>query len=169
MCVLFLYVSRETLIVRSDKMIEKYMQVAIKEAKKAYKNGDVPVGAVIVKNNKIIAKAYNKKQKHRLATHHAEIIAIEKACKKNKTWYLDDCEMYVTMEPCLMCAGAILQSRLKKIYYGVKNEKFGCIESIEHIFDNKKQNHRVIVAGGYCQVKIEKMLKDFFKQMRNNK
>lgn len=150
-------------------MNEKYMEIAIKEAEKAYKNGDVPVGAVIIKNNKVLAKAYNKKQKHRLATHHAEILVIEKACKKLKTWYLDDCEMYVTMEPCLMCAGAILQSRIKKVYYGVKNEKFGCVNSVENIFKNSKFNHHVEVNSGIMKNKIEKMLKDFFKQMRNDK
>ena len=150
-------------------MIEKYMNIAIQEANKAFKHGDVPVGAIIVKNNKIISKAYNKKQKKHISTRHAEIEAIEKACKRLKTWYLDECEMYITMEPCLMCAGAILQARIKKVYYGVKNEKFGCDDSIEKILNNEKINHQVEVHSGYSQKKIEKMLKDFFKQMRNNK
>ena len=150
-------------------MIEKYMDIAIKEAEKAYKRGDVPVGAVIIKYNKIIAKSYNKKQKKHISTRHAEIEVIEKACKKLNSWYLDDCEMYVTMEPCLMCAGAIIQSRIKTIYYGVKNEKFGCDESIEKILNNDKMNHHVTVYSGYKQEKIEKLLKAFFKQMRNNK
>lgn len=150
-------------------MIEKYMKIAIKEAYKAYKNGDVPVGAVILKNNKIIAKSYNKRQKKNISTRHAEIDVIEKACKKLKTWYLEDCEIFVTMEPCLMCSGAIIQSRISKLYYGVKNEKFGCVESLESLFDNKKINHNVEVSGNIMRSEIEKMLKDFFKQMRNNK
>lgn len=150
-------------------MMKKYMEIAIKEAKKAYKNGDVPVGAVIIKNNKVIAKAYNKKQKRKIATRHAEIEVIEKACKKLKTWYLDDCEMYITMEPCLMCSGAILQSRIKKIIYGVENEKFGCVKSIENLFSNSKFNHKIEIVNGIMKVEIEKMLKDFFKQMRNEK
>ena len=102
-------------------MNEYYMNIAIKEAKKAYKYEEVPVGAVIVKNNKVIAKAFNKKEKTKNVTKHAEIIAISKACKKLKNWRLEDCIIYVTMEPCMMCSGAIEQSRIKKIVYGVKN------------------------------------------------
>ena len=149
--------------------MEKYMEIAIKQAEKAYKNGDVPVGAVIVKNNKIIAKGYNKKQKKHISTRHAEIEVIEKACKKLKSWYLDECEIYITMEPCLMCAGAILQSRIKKVIYGVENEKFGCVNSIEKVFDNNKFNHQIEIESGILKQEIEKMLKDFFKQMRNDK
>ena len=93
-----------------------FMEEALKEAKKSYHQGDVPVGAIIVKNQKIISKGHNKKEKMQVATRHAEMIAIEKACKKLKTWHLDDCILYVTMEPCLMCAGAILQSRIKKLF-----------------------------------------------------
>ena len=103
-------------------MKEKYMKEAIEQAKKAYQIDEVPIGTVIVKDNKIISKAYNKKEKKKLVTQHAEIIAIEKACKKLKTWHLDDCELYTTLEPCLMCSGAIIQSRIKKIYCSVKND-----------------------------------------------
>ena len=95
-------------------MNEYYMKIAIKQANKALKYNEVPVGAIIVKNNKIIAKAYNKKEKSNDSTKHAEIIAISKACKKFKNWRLDDCILYVTMEPCMMCSGAIEQSRIKK-------------------------------------------------------
>lgn len=143
------------------------MNIAIKEAKKALKQGDVPVGAVIVYNDKIIAKARNKKEKKGIATRHAEIEVIEKACKKLKNWHLDDCEMYITMEPCLMCAGAILQSRIKKIVYGVENEKFGCVNSVEKILSNQNFNHTAIIVSGIMKEEIEKMLKDFFKEMRN--
>ena len=104
-------------------MKEYYMKIAINEAEKALKNGEMPVGAVIVKNNKIIGKGYNKKEKTKNPLMHAEIIAIQKACKKNKDWRLNDCELYVTMEPCTMCIGAIVESRIKKIYYGVENKK----------------------------------------------
>lgn len=147
--------------------MKEYMEMAIKEAEKAFKQGDVPVGAVIVCNNKIVAKAYNKKQKKSIATRHAEIEVIEKACKKLKTWYLDDCELYITMEPCLMCAGAILQSRIKKIIYGVDNEKFGCVKSIENVLNNNQFNHNTAIISGVMKEEIEKMLKDFFKGMRN--
>lgn len=145
--------------------MEKYMQLAIKQAQKALKKGDVPVGAIIVYNNKVIAKAYNKKQKSMIATKHAEIIAIEKACKKLETWHLDDCVIYVTMEPCLMCAGAIMQSRIKKVVYGVKNEKYGCISTLgnnETIF----QRNNITFLGGVMKENTEKLLKDFFKTMR---
>ena len=149
--------------------MKKYMEIAIKEAEKALKQGDVPVGAVIVQNDKVIAKSYNKKQKKDIATRHAEIEVIEKACKKLKTWHLDDCELYITMEPCLMCAGAILQSRIKKVIYGVDNEKFGCVKSIETILNNSQFNHTTVIVSGIMKEKIEKMLKDFFKEMRNKK
>ena len=98
-------------------MYEKIMKIALKNAKKALKHDEVPVGAVIVKNNKIISQAYNKKEKTKNVINHAEIIAISKACKKLKTWRLDDCEIYITMEPCMMCSGAIEQARIKKIIY----------------------------------------------------
>ena len=114
-------------------MNEYYIQIAIKEAKKAKKKKEVPVGAVIVKNNKIISKAHNKKEKLKNCTKHAEIIAISKAWKKLKNWRLDDCEIYITMEPCMMCCGAIEQSRIKKIVYGAKNENYGYTEKLKNI------------------------------------
>ena len=101
-----------------------HMEEASRLACKAYSKGEVPVGAVIVKDDKIISKAFNTREKDQIATHHAEIIAIEKACKKLKSWRLENCEMYVTMEPCMMCSGAIEQSRIKKIVYGIKNENY---------------------------------------------
>ena len=112
MCVLFFY---------GDNMNEKYMSLALKEAKKASMNGDIPVGCVIIKNDKVIAKSYNKKEKHNNAIKHAEIDAISKACRKLKTWHLDDCILYTTMEPCTMCTGAIIQSRIKKIYFSLSS------------------------------------------------
>ena len=141
------------------------MDVALNEAKKAYKKGDVPVGAVIVKNGKVIAKAYNKKEKSKVATYHAEILAIQKACKKLKTWYLTDCELYVTLEPCLMCAGAIIQSRISKVYYATANTKFGYVSSIDSLL-NDRNNHKVEVYEGMCKEQSQKLLTDFFKNKR---
>ena len=146
--------------------MEKYMKIAIKEAKKAIKDGDIPVGVVIVRNDKIIVKAHNKKEKNKCSLDHAEMIALKKACKKLKTWHLDDCTMYVTMEPCLMCAGALLQSRIKKIVYGVENTKFGFAGSIDNILCNKKLNHRVKIEKNICEKEIANMLRDFFKDKR---
>ena len=137
-------------------MNEYYMNIAIKEAKKAYKYEEVPVGAVIVKNNKIIAKAYNKKEKTRNVTKHAEIIAISKACKKIKNWRLEDCEIYVTMEPCMMCSGAIEQSRIKKIVYGIKNENYGSTDQLKNIE----------IISKICEEECKKLIQSFFKKRR---
>ena len=137
-------------------MNEYYMNIAIKEAKKAYKYEEVPVGAVIVKNNKIISKAYNKKEKTRNVIKHAEIIAISKACKKLKNWRLDDCEIYVTMEPCMMCCGAIEQSRIKKIIYGVKNENYGSTELLKN----------VEIISQVCEKECKELVQSFFKKRR---
>ena len=149
-----------------DKMSQIYMELALKEARKAYKKDEVPVGAIIVKSGKVIAKAYNQKEKKQNPTKHAEIIAIEKACKKLKTWHLDDCILYVTLEPCLMCAGAIIQSRIKKVVYAASSEKFGYIESIDNVFNNKKNNHLVEIEKGICKKESQELLKKFFKQKR---
>jgi tRNA(adenine34) deaminase len=115
--------------------MNEFMKEAFKEAQKAYKKDEVPVGAVIVKDGKIIARGYNQKEKCKNAIKHAEIIAIEKACEKLKNWHLEGCELYVTLEPCLMCCGAIIQSRIKKLYYGVKSERFGYVESVDKLFN----------------------------------
>lgn len=148
-------------------MNEKYMKLALKEAEKSYKKGDVPVGAVIVKNGKIIAKAHNKKETKQISTKHAEIIAIEKACKKMRSWHLDGCELYVTLEPCLMCSGAIIQSRISKLIYGTNSEKFGFVESLDQVLTNKKNNHKVKIIKGICEEESRQLLKKFFKNKRS--
>ena len=143
------------------------MKIALKEAEKSYAIDDVPVGAIIVFQNKIIARAHNTKQKTKIAVNHAEIIAITKACKKLNSWHLEDCTMYVTMEPCLMCAGALLQSRISRLVYATPNLKFGFVESIDSILNNEKNNHKIEVCGGVCKEASEKMLKEFFKAKRD--
>ncbi len=142
--------------------MDKYMLEALKEANKAFKAGEVPIGAIIVKNNKIIARAYNKKESSNLATSHAEILAINKACKKINNWRLIDCTLYVTVEPCLMCCGAIIQSRIKKVVYGTPNEYYGAVESI----DNALKNYNVEIESGILQNKCSYILKEFFKKRR---
>ena len=139
---------------------EKYIEIAYKEALKAYKKGDTPIGCVIVKNNKIIAKTYNKKEKNNIATHHAELLAINKACKKLKTWHLDDCILYSTMEPCIMCSGAIIQSRIKKIVYSMSNNSFGNIENNEYF---KKNKYEIVKIDNN---EILKLVQKFFKKLR---
>ena len=135
-----------------------FMQEAVKQSLIAQKNDDVPVGAVIVCNNKAIAKTHNKKEKSNDATNHAEILAISKACKKRNSWHLDDCELYCTMEPCMMCCGAIIQSRIKKVYYLVKNEKFGCTELL------KNSKIEVVEMNDIFDMKY--ILNNFFKNKR---
>ena len=145
------------------------MKEALKEAKKAYKKLEVPVGAVIVKNGEIIARAYNLKETKCDTTKHAEIIAIQRASKKLNAWRLEDCEMYVTLEPCTMCAGAIINSRIKKVYIGTEDPKTGACGSILNLFTDYKFNHKVEYEKGIMQKECEKILKDFFKDLRKIK
>lgn len=142
-------------------MNEKYMNIALIEAKKAYKKNEVPIGCIIVKNNKIISKAYNKKEKTNVVTKHAEIIAIEKACKKLKTWHLNDCILYTTVEPCLMCTGAIIQSRMKKVVYATENEKYGSLNKIVKESKSKLEIEKNILAE-----KSIFLLQNFFNKKR---
>lgn len=148
---------------------EKYMQEALKEAKKAYKKLEVPVGAIIVKNGEIIAKAHNLKETKNDTTKHAEILAIQRASKKLKSWRLLDCEMYITLEPCSMCAGAIINSRVKKIYIGTLDYKTGAAGSVLNLFEDYKFNHKVEVEKGILQEECENLLKSFFKELRQKK
>ena len=147
----------------------KFMKQALKEAKKAYEKLEVPVVAVIVKDGKIIAKAHNLKETKTDTTKHAEILAIQKASKKLESWRLLDCEMYITLEPCSMCAGAIINSRIKKIYIGALDEKTGAAGSVLNLFEDYKFNHKVEVEKGVMQEECENILKDFFKMLRKYK
>jgi tRNA(adenine34) deaminase len=147
-------------------MDELYMKKALEMANKAYKKNDVPVGCVIVKNDHIISMAYNTKNIKNCSINHAEILAIKKACKKLSTWHLNDCTLYVTMEPCLMCCGAIIQSRIKRVVYGTKCDKFGYVCSIGEVLNSKKNNHRVDVSGGILEEECSLILKRFFSNKR---
>lgn len=148
---------------------EKYMKEALKQAQKAYNKGEIPVGAIIVKNNKIIARAHNEKEYKLDTTKHAEITAIQKASKKLKAWRLTDCEMYVTLEPCSMCAGALIQSRIKKVYIGTMDKKTGACGSVLNLLENYEFNHKVDVETSILQQECEKILKEFFKNLRETK
>ena len=140
-------------------MIEKYSEILIKEANKSLETDDVPVAAIIVENNKIISKAHNCREKLKSVTKHAELIALEKACKKKKTWHLDNCEIYITMEPCLMCINAISQARIKKINYFLTNDKYKEIQ-------NNMNNKIIINHIEYNIEEFNKILKNFFKTKR---
>lgn len=148
---------------------EDYMKMALKEAKKAYNELEIPVGAIIVKDGVIIAKAHNEKEKRQDSTKHAEILAIQRACKKLNTWRLYDCDMYVTLEPCSMCAGALIQSRMRKVYIGTMDEKTGSCGSVLNLLEGYKFNHVVSYEYGICKDECEKILKDFFKELRESK
>ncbi len=148
---------------------EDYMREALKEAKKAYEKKEVPVGAVIVKNEKIIARGHNLKETKKDTIKHAEMIAIQKAEKKEKAWRLEDCELYVTLEPCTMCAGAIINSRIKKVIIGTMDPKAGACGSILNLFEDYKFNHKVEYETGIMKEECEKILKDFFKSLRQAK
>ena len=147
-------------------MEEKFMKIAFKEAVKAYKIDEVPVGAVIVLQNKIIVRAHNLRETKKNSLCHAEIIAINKACKKLNNFRLDNCELYVTLEPCAMCAGAIVQSRIKKVIYGAKDEKYGMAGTVSNVFD-LKSNHKVEVEQGILAEECSSIIKEFFKKLRN--
>ena len=148
---------------------QKFMKEALKEAKKAYDKLEVPVGAVIVKDGKIIARAHNLKETRLDTTKHAEMLAIQKASKKLKSWRLLDCEMYVTLEPCSMCSGAIINSRIKKIYIGTLDEKTGAAGSVLNLFEDYTFNHKVEVEKGIMKEECENLLKSFFKMLRKLK
>ena len=148
---------------------EKFMKEAIKQAKKAYDKEEIPVGAVIVKDGKIIARGYNKKEEKKDTTQHAEIIAIQKASRKIGAWRLQDCEMYVTLEPCAMCTGALIQARLKRVYIGTMDPKTGACGSVLNLLEDYKFNHKVEVKTNIMQKECEKILKDFFKYLRSKK
>ena len=150
-------------------MQEQFMKLAILEAKKAIKKDEVPVGAVIVKDNKVIAKAHNLMEKTQLATAHAEILAINKACKKLKSWRLDGAEMYVTIEPCSMCAGAIVNARISKVYFGACEEKSGCAKSKYPVLTDSGLNHKTEFTGGIEQETCANLIKNYFKEKRSKK
>ena len=148
---------------------EKYMKEAIKQAKKALALDEVPIGCVIVYEDKIIARGYNRRLTDKNTLSHAELNAIRKASKKLGDWRLDDCEMYITLEPCQMCAGAIVQSRIKKVYAGCMNPKAGCAGSIMNLLQVKKFNHQVEFEEGILGEECSKMLSDYFKDLRKKK
>ncbi|MEN3013909.1 MAG: tRNA adenosine(34) deaminase TadA [Endomicrobiia bacterium] len=148
------------------KLQKVFMLEALKEAKKAYKKNEVPVGAVIVLNNKIISRAHNLNISLRDPTAHAEILAIKKASKILDNYRLNECELYVTLEPCAMCAGAIVYARIKKLFYATEDPKSGCCKSVLNIVNNKKLNHQVETYTGLCKEKSQNLLKKFFKKLR---
>lgn len=150
-------------------MDERFMKEALKQAKKAYAIEEVPIGCVIVHEEKIIARAYNKRNTKKSTLAHAELLAIEKACKKLGDWRLEECTMYITLEPCQMCAGAIVQARIPRVVIGTHNKKAGCAGSILNLLQMKEFNHQVELTSGVLEEECSEMMKQFFREMRKKK
>lgn len=148
---------------------EKYMRAAIREAKKAYALDEVPIGCVIVQDGTIIARGYNRRNTEGNTLAHAELAAIRKASKKTGDWRLEDCTMYVTLEPCQMCAGAIVQSRMKKVVIATMNPKAGCAGSVLNLLQMAAFNHQVEIETGVLEEECSMMLSDFFRELREKK
>ncbi len=146
-------------------MNKEFMKLAISEAKKAFNEGEVPVGAVIVKNGEVVATAHNRREQLQNALSHAEIEVINLACKKLESWRLDDCELYVTLEPCPMCTGAIINARIKTVIFGAYDSKMGCMDSVINLCDYPF-NHKVEIYGGIMEDECLNVLQDFFKKLR---
>lgn len=147
-------------------MEEYFMRLALDEAQKALLNNDVPVGAIVVKDGQVISGGYNRREADNDSTAHAEVMAIRSACKRLGRWNLSDCDLYVTMEPCVMCSGAIVYSRIKRLIYGVKDLRFGCAGTVYNLAADPKFNHRAIVKGGVLEEECKKLLTDFFADLR---
>ena len=145
---------------------EKYMKQAIKQAKKAYALEEVPIGCVIVEEDQIIARGYNRRNTDKNPLAHAEISAIRKASKKTGDWRLEECTMYVTLEPCQMCAGAIVQARIPRVVIAAMNPKAGCAGSIINLLQMQQFNHQVQTDIGVCEEECRTMLSDFFRELR---
>lgn len=153
--------------IKNTKMTEKtFMQLAIEEAKKAFDASEVPVGAVIVKNGEVIAKSGNANRAKFDPTSHAEIEAIRQACQLLESHRLDDCDIYVTLEPCAMCAAAISHARIRNLYFAAVDEKFGAVENGVRFFSSKSCIHKVDVYSGFCEEESKELLREFFKNKR---
>ncbi len=148
---------------------ERYMKEAIKQAKKAYKIGEVPIGCVIVYKDQIIGRGYNRRTIDKNTLAHAEMIAIKRASKWMDDWRLEDCIMYVTLEPCQMCSGAIVQSRMKKVVIGCMNPKAGCAGSILNLLQVEAFNHQVEIEVGILGEECSNLMTNFFKELREKK
>lgn len=148
--------------------MEKFMKSAFKEAQKSYRKDEVPIGAVIVKDGKVLSRAHNTRNASQNAINHAEILAISKACKKLKSWRLENCDIYVTLEPCPMCAGAILNARIKNLYFGAY-DKTSKTNLLNAIMQDDRLNHKTNVKGGLLEQECSKLLTDFFTNKRNPK
>lgn len=147
----------------------KYMKMALAEARKAYQRAEVPIGAVVVCNDQVVGRGFNLREQTQDPTTHAEIIALREAAKNEASWRLENCQLYVTLEPCPMCAGAILQSRIKRLVYGASDPKAGAVRSLYQLLDDNRFNHQVDVEARVMEKESAQLLKDFFRELRLRK
>lgn len=152
-----------------EEIHQKYMRVAIKEARQAQLLGEVPIGAVVVHDGQIIGRGHNMREKFQDVTYHAEMLAIMEACTTLGSWRLEDCDLYVTLEPCIMCSGAIINARIKNVYYGAQDPKAGAVDSLYHLLNDQRLNHQVHVESGILGAECGQMLKDFFRAIRKKR
>lgn len=152
---------------RLENPHEKYMRTALREAQKAAREKEVPVGAVVVYQGRVIARAHNRTEGKKSALLHAEMLALRKASVKRANWRLGNCDLYVTLEPCTMCAGAMVLSRIRTVYYGTPDPKAGAVDSTARVLANPKLNHRVVVESGILKEECSAILTGFFKSLRN--
>lgn len=148
---------------------EKFMREAIAEAQQAAVLNEVPIGAVVVKDGQVIGRGHNMREHFQDVTYHAEMLAIMEACERLHSWRLEDCDLYVTLEPCIMCSGAIINARIANVYYGAPDPKAGAVDSLYHLLTDTRLNHQVNVTSGVLQEKCSQMLKDFFRAIRQRK
>ena len=147
----------------------KYMKMALAEARKAYQRAEVPIGAVVICNDQVVGRGFNLREQTQDPTSHAEMIALKEAAKNEASWRLEDCQLYVTLEPCPMCAGAILQSRIKRLVYGASDPKAGAVNSLYQLLNDERFNHQVEVEAGLLEAESAQLLKDFFRELRLRK
>ncbi len=147
----------------------KYMEMALAEARKALEIDEVPIGAVVVCKGEVVGRGFNLRERTQDPTAHAEIIALRDAARKFASWRLEECQLYVTLEPCPMCAGAIQQARIKRLVYGATDPKAGYVESLHQLLADKRLNHNVEVSGGVLAKESSRLLQDFFRQLRSRK
>ncbi|WP_267201453.1 tRNA adenosine(34) deaminase TadA [Limosilactobacillus kribbianus] len=152
-----------------EKIHRHYMRAAIREAKQAEILNEVPIGAVVVHDGQIIGRGHNMREKFQDATYHAEMLAIMEACTTLGSWRLEDCDLYVTLEPCIMCSGAIINARIKNVYYGAADPKAGAVDSLYHLLNDSRLNHQVNVYRGLLEDECSQMLKDFFRAIRKKR
>lgn len=151
------------------KSDEYYMKLAIEEAKKAADIDEVPIGAILVINDEVIAKAHNLRETQQRSIAHAELLALDEACQRLDTWRLEDSTLYVTLEPCAMCSGAIVLSRVKRVVYGASDPKGGCAGTLMNLLQEQRFNHQVEVVSGVCEEECSDLLSSFFRQLRKRK